>query len=64
MYTVYCDTLKNGLGYFLMQSGRVVAYGYRQLKNHERNYPTQDMKLTAIVFSLKIWCHYLYSEQF
>ena len=63
-YTVYCDALKDGLGCVLMQSGRVVAYGSRQLKNHERNYPTHDMELAAIVFALKIWSHYLYGEQF
>ena len=33
-YTVYCDALSAGLGCVLMQSGRVVAYGSRQLKNH------------------------------
>ena len=63
-YTVYCDASKDGLGCVLMQSGRVMAYGSRQLKNHERNYPTHDMELAAIVFALKIWCHYLYGEQF
>ena len=47
-----------------MQSGRVVTYGSRQLKIHEKNYPTHDMELAAIVFALKIWCHYLYGEQF
>ena len=26
-YTVYCDASKDGLGYILMHSGRVVAYG-------------------------------------
>ena len=41
-----------------------MAYGSRQLKNHVRSYPTHDMELVAIVFSLKIWRHYLYSEQF
>ena len=46
-----------------MQSGGVVAYGSRQLKNHEQNYPTHDMELATIVFALKIWCHYLYGEQ-
>ena len=34
-YTVYYDALKAGLGCILMLSGRVVAYGSRQLKNHE-----------------------------
>ena len=46
-----------------MQSGRVVAYGSQKQKNHEQNYPTHDMELAAIVFALKIWRHYLYSEQ-
>ena len=36
-YTVYCDASKDGLGCVLMQSGRVEAYGSRQLKNHEQN---------------------------
>ena len=37
-YTVYCDDSKDGLGCVFMQSGKVVAYGSRQLKNHERSY--------------------------
>ena len=61
---MYYDASKDELGCVLMQSKRIVAYGSRQLKNHEWNYPTHDMELTAIVFALMIWCHYLYSEQF
>ena len=61
---MYCDASKDGLGCVLMQSGRVVAYGSRQLKNHEQNYPTHGMELEAIVFVLKIWCHYLYGKKF
>ena len=53
-YTVYCDASKAGLGCVLIQSGRVVAYGSRQLKNHEYNYLTHDIELAAIVFALKI----------
>ena len=49
---MYCDASKDGLGCVLMQSGRVVAYGSRQLKNHEQSYPTHDMELAAIVFLL------------
>ena len=63
-YTVYCDASRAELGCVLMQSGRVVAYGSYQLKNHEQNYPTHDMELAAVVFSLRIWCHYLYGEEF
>ena len=53
-YTVYYDASKDGLGCVLMQSRRVVAYGSRQLKNHEQSYPTHDIELAAIVFALKI----------
>ena len=33
------------------------------MKPHEKNYPTHDLELAAIVFSLKIWRHYLYREK-
>ncbi|WMV08849.1 hypothetical protein MTR67_002234 [Solanum verrucosum] len=49
-----------GLGCVLMQNGKVIAYASRQLKVHEKNYPTHDLELAAIVFALKIWRHYLY----
>ena len=41
-----------------------MAYGSRQLKNHEQNYPTHDLELASIVLALKISRHYLYGEQF
>ena len=47
----------------LMQDGKVMAYASRQLKSHEQNYPTHDSELAAVVFSLKIWQHYLYVEK-
>ena len=47
-----------------MQKGRVVAYASRQLKNHEQNYPTHDLKLATIVFALKLRRYYLYGEIF
>ena len=40
------------------------TYRSKQLKNHEHNYPAHDLELAAIVFALKIWCHYLYGERF
>nr|GFB93922.1 retrotransposable element Tf2 [Tanacetum cinerariifolium] len=42
--------------------GKVIAYASRQLKPYEVNYPTHDLELTAIVFALKIWRHYIYGE--
>ena len=61
---IYSDASHQGLGYVLMQHGKVVAYASRQLKVHEKNYPTHDLELAAVVFALKIWRHYLYGEKF
>ena len=62
-YVIFSDASLNGLGCVLMQEGKVVAYALRQLKPHEKNYPTHDLELAAIVFALKIWRHYLYGEK-
>ncbi|KAA3466440.1 Retrovirus-related Pol polyprotein from transposon 17.6 [Gossypium australe] len=58
------DASVNGLGCVLMQEGKVIAYALRQLKPHEKNYPTHDLELAAIVFALKFWRHHLYVEKF
>ena len=42
----------------------MVAYASRQLRVHEKNYPTHDLELAAVVFVLKIWRHYLYGSRF
>ncbi|TYK22181.1 ty3-gypsy retrotransposon protein [Cucumis melo var. makuwa] len=47
----------------VLTQGKVVAYASRQLKSLEQNYPTHDLELTAVVFALKIWRHYLYGEK-
>ncbi|WMV18342.1 hypothetical protein MTR67_011727 [Solanum verrucosum] len=59
-YMIYFDASWVGLGCVLMHRGKVKAYASRQLKVHEKNYPTHDLELAALVFSLKIWRHYLY----
>ena len=61
---MYCDASRDRLGCVLMYFGRILAYGSKQLKNHEHNYPTHDLELATIVFALKIWRHYWYGEQF
>ena len=48
-----------GLGVVLMQHDKVIAYTSRQLKDYERNYSTHDLELAVVVFTLKIWRHYL-----
>nr|KYP61801.1 Transposon Ty3-G Gag-Pol polyprotein [Cajanus cajan] len=54
LFDVYCDASHQDLGCVLMHNRKVVAYASRQLKNHERNYPTHDLELAAVVYALKI----------
>nr|GEW44638.1 hypothetical protein [Tanacetum cinerariifolium] len=48
-----------GLDCVMMQRGKVIAYAFRQLKIHEKNYTTYDSELGVVIFALKIWRHYL-----
>ena len=63
-FTIYSDASYQGLGCALMLNGNVIAYGSRQLRPHEKNYPTHDLEFAAIIFALKIWRHYLIREKF
>nr|GEV25339.1 hypothetical protein [Tanacetum cinerariifolium] len=47
----------------LMQKERVITYASRQLNIHEKNYTTYDLELEAVVFTLKMWRHYLYGTK-
>nr|GEX15354.1 putative reverse transcriptase domain-containing protein [Tanacetum cinerariifolium] len=62
-FVVYCDASYKDLGAVLMQREKVIAYASRQLKIHEKNYTTHDLELGSVVFSLKIWRHYLYGTK-
>ena len=62
-YVTFSDATLNEFGCVLMQEGEVVAYALRKMKPQEKNYPTHDLELAAIVFALKIWRHYLYREK-
>jgi hypothetical protein len=36
-----------------------IVYASRQLRKHEKNYPTHDLELAVVVHALKIWRHYM-----
>jgi len=53
-FVVYSDASKGGICCVLMQGGKVIAYASRQLKPHEKNYPSHDLELAAVLFALNI----------
>ena len=59
-YVIYCDASRVGLGCLFIQRHKVISYASRKLKVHEKNYPTHDLELAAVVVAVKIWRHYLY----
>ena len=61
---VYCDASKMVLGGVIMHNDKVVSYASRQLRTHEKNYPTHYLELATVVFMLNTWRHYLYGSRF
>ncbi|GJU49344.1 putative nucleotidyltransferase, ribonuclease H [Tanacetum coccineum] len=51
---IYSDASYSDLECVLMQQDKVIAYASRQLKKHEENYPTRDLKFTAVVVRLTL----------
>ena len=60
---ILSDLSGRGLGYFLMQQGKVIAYASRQLRLYEKNYPTHDLELAAVIFALVQCRHYLLGQR-
>ncbi|XP_058754433.1 uncharacterized protein LOC131627610 [Vicia villosa] len=56
-------THKEKMGLGGVKNDKVIAYASRQLRVHEKNYPTHDLELAATVFVLQIWRHYLYGSR-
>ena len=59
-YVIYCDASRVVLSCVLMKRDKVISYASRKFKVHEKNYPTHDLELAAVVFALKMWRHCLY----
>ncbi|GJS26701.1 putative reverse transcriptase domain-containing protein [Tanacetum coccineum] len=63
-FVVYCDASLKGYRAMLMQWEKVIAYASRQLKTYEENYTTHYLELGAVVFTLRLWRHYLYGTKY
>nr|GEV52938.1 putative reverse transcriptase domain-containing protein [Tanacetum cinerariifolium] len=62
-FVVYYDASHYGLGTIMMSKEKMIAYDSRQLKVNEKNYPTHDLELGEIVFTLKLWEPYMYGKK-
>jgi len=51
---IYSDASRKGLRGVLMQHGHMIAYAFRQLNPYEKNYPTHDVEMATVIFTLKI----------
>ena len=63
-FEVIVDACGQGIGGILQQDHHPIAYESRQLRIHEKNYPTHDLEFLAVVHALKKWRHYLLSQVF
>jgi hypothetical protein len=63
-FMLFTDASKEGLGGFFLQDGRVICYISRKLRRHEENYATHDLEFLSIVYSLRVWTHYLIGRKF
>ncbi|GJW32183.1 putative reverse transcriptase domain-containing protein [Tanacetum coccineum] len=52
-FVVYYDASHKGVGAILMQRQKVIAYAFRQLKIHEKNYTTHNLELGAHILDQK-----------
>ena len=52
-FEIIVDACGQGIGGILQQDHHPIAYESRQLRIHEKNYPTHDLELLAVVHALK-----------
>lgn len=52
--------LNSVLGILVIHDKKVITYASLQFNVREQNYPTHDLELLVVVFTLKMLLHFLY----
>ena len=55
VYDVIVDASGYTVGGVLQQEGRPIAYISRSLNPHEKNYPTHEQEVLALIYAIKKW---------
>ncbi|GKD28386.1 reverse transcriptase [Tanacetum coccineum] len=63
-FELHTDASNFAIGGVLMQDGHPIAFESRKLNETERKYTMQEKEMTAVVYCLRIWRHYLLGFRF
>ena len=63
-FEVQTDAFDFAIGGVLMQEGHPIAFESRKLNDMERRYTVQEKEMTAIIYCLRVWQHYLLGSHF
>ena len=61
---VHTDALNFTIGGFLMQDRHLIVFESCKLNDMERRYMVQEKEMTAIIYYLRTWRHYLIRSHF
>jgi hypothetical protein len=58
-FVVCTDPCKEGIEGVLTQNRHAISYEWKNIKEHERNYETHDLKIFSKIHALNMWRNYL-----
>nr|GFB88639.1 reverse transcriptase [Tanacetum cinerariifolium] len=63
-FELHMDASDFAIGGVLMQDGHPIAFESQKLNETERKYTVQQKEMTAVIYWLRIWRHYLLGSRF